>query len=337
MVSGTRCVWDTKNLSNRRIFLKPLVIATRASDLALWQAYHIKSRIESAFPEIAVELNKITSKGDKILDKPLALIGGKGHFTKELEEEMLAGNADIAVHSLKDVPTYIPEGLELCAITTRQDQSDVLLSHRYQSLEALPQGAVVGTTSLRRRMQLLEKRPDLVVKELRGNVNTRLRKLKEGAYDAIILAYIGLFRLDLLKEIPFVQRLDFLIPPMGQAALGIEIVSNNTSVRKIAMSLNDEQSFLCSILERDFVEKIGAGCSAPVAVNATIEGGVVSIQAMLGYPDGTQILRHRLSTDFSGCERLGEALAEEMIAQGALDILAKAEAIAFKDEMPERL
>jgi hydroxymethylbilane synthase len=174
-------------LMNTRETVEKLIIATRASDLALWQAYHVKERIETSFPEITVELNKITSKGDKILDKPLALIGGKGHFTKELEDEMLEGNADLAVHSLKDVPTYIPEGLELCAITTRQDQSDVLLSHTYKSLDELPQGAVVGTTSLRRRMQLLERRPDLKVKELRGNVNTRLRKLKEGQYDAIIM------------------------------------------------------------------------------------------------------------------------------------------------------
>ena len=181
---------------------------------------------------------------------------------------MLAGNADIAVHSLKDVPTYIPDGLELVAVTQRQDQSDVFLSHNFATLDDLPQGAVVGTTSLRRRMQLIQKRPDLKVKDLRGNVNTRLRKLSEGQYDAIILAYIGLYRLDLLKDIPFVEKLDFFIPPMGQAALGIEIVSSNDRVREIAMTLNDENSFICTKLERDFVSAIGAGCSAPVAVGS---------------------------------------------------------------------
>ena len=314
-----------------------LIIATRASQLALWQAYHIKGRIEERFPEVEVELNEITSKGDKILDKPLALVGGKGHFTKELEDEMLAGNAHLAVHSLKDVPTYIPEGLELCAITQRQDQSDVFLSHTFESLEKLPQGAVVGTTSLRRRMQLLQKRPDLKVKDLRGNVNTRLRKLKEGQYDAIILAYIGLHRLDLLKDIPYVEKLDFMIPPMGQAALGIEIVSADEKVREIAMSLNDEKSFLCTKLERDFISKIGAGCSAPVAVNATIDGEDITIKAMLGYPDGTNILEASLSTQINACEHLGEALAQAMINDGAMEILSKAEDIAFKDEMPERL
>jgi hydroxymethylbilane synthase len=317
--------------------VEKLIIATRASDLALWQAYHVKERIETSFPDISVELNKITSKGDKILDKPLALIGGKGHFTKELEDEMLEGNADLAVHSLKDVPTYIPEGLELCAITTRQDQSDVLLSHTYKSLDELPEGAVVGTTSLRRRMQLLEKRPDLKVKELRGNVNTRLRKLKEGQYDAIILAYIGLHRLDLLKDIPFVEKLDFFIPPMGQAALGIEIVSANEKVREVAMTLNDENSFICTKLERDFISKIGAGCSAPVAVNAVINGENITLKAMLGYPDGTHIMHEEITSKISACDRLGEDLAQKMIDEGALEILEKAETIAFKDEMPERL
>jgi hydroxymethylbilane synthase len=317
--------------------VEKLIIATRASDLALWQAYHVKEKIEASFPEVKVELNEITSKGDKILDKPLALIGGKGHFTKELEDEMLEGNAHLAVHSLKDVPTYMPEGLELCAISERQDQSDVLLSHTYKNLDDLPHGATVGTTSLRRRMQLLEKRPDLKVKELRGNVNTRLRKLKEGQYDAIILAYIGLHRLDLLKDIPFVEKLDFFIPPMGQAALGIEIISANEEVREIAMTLNDENTFICSKLERDFVSKIGAGCSAPVAVNAAIRDDEVTLKAMLGYPDGTNILHKSVTAKLNACETLGEQLAESMISEGALEILSKAEEIAFKDEMPERL
>ena len=314
-----------------------LIIATRASQLALWQAYHIKERIETSFPDVKVELNEITSKGDKILDRPLALVGGKGHFTKELEDEMLAGNAHLAVHSLKDVPTFIPEGLELAAITERQDQSDVFLSHQYENLEALPEGAVVGTTSLRRRMQLLQQRPDLQVKDLRGNVNTRLRKLAEGQYDAIILAFIGLHRLDLLKDIPHVEKLNFMIPPMGQAALGIEIVSSDKRVREIALSLNDEKSFLCTKLERDFIAKIGAGCSAPVAVNATIEGEDITIKAMLGYPDGTNILEASLSTQVECCEHLGEALAKAMIDDGAMEILSKAEEIAFKDERPQRL
>ncbi len=313
-----------------------ITIATRASALALWQAEHIKSLIESRF-DVEVTLDKITSNGDKILDKPLALIGGKGHFTKELEDAMLEGKAHLAVHSLKDVPTYIPQGLSLAAITKREDQSDAFLSHKYESIEALPKGAVVGTTSLRRRMQLLSKRADIKVKELRGNVNTRLRKLEEGEYDAIILAYIGLARLDLLKHIPFVQKLDFMIPPMGQAALGIEIVEGNALVQEIAQSLNDEPSYLCSKLERDFVATIEAGCSAPVAVNANIKGDSVVIEAMIGFPDGTHIIHKTKEAKLQECDTLGIELAQEMIDEGALELLKKAEALAYKDEMPQRL
>jgi hydroxymethylbilane synthase len=316
-----------------------LVIATRVSDLALWQAYHVKERIEKSFPDIEVELNKIVSNGDKVLDKPLALIGGKGHFTKELEDEMLAGNAHLAVHSLKDVPTYIPDGLELTAVTARQDQSDVFLSHKYSSLDELPEGAVVGTTSLRRRMQLLRKRPDLKVKDLRGNVNTRLRKLAEGQYDAIILAFIGLHRLDLLKDIPYTQKLslDMMIPPMGQAALGIEIVQGNEKVRQIAESLKDEDTFICTQIERDFISKIGAGCSAPVACNAVKEDDEIIFRVMLGFPDGSNVLEEKIVSKVSDSQNIGTELAQKMIDNGALELLKKAESVAFKEEMPQRL
>ena len=319
--------------------MEKIVIATRASDLALWQAYHVKKRLEDAFEGIEVELNEITSNGDKILDKPLALIGGKGHFTKELEDEMLAGNANIAVHSLKDVPTFMPEGLELVSITKRADQSDLFLSHTYKSLEDLPQGAVVGTTSLRRRMQLLRQRPDLKVKDLRGNVNTRLRKLKEKQYDAIILAYIGLHRLDLIKDVPYTQKLPLktMIPPMGQASLGIQIVSSNDFARKVCAVLNDEETFLCTAIERDFISKIEAGCSAPVACNATIKDNIVTLVSMIGYPDGTNIIQKSLSKSINDCKTLGNELANSMIENGILDILSKAETIAFKDTRPQRI
>ncbi len=316
-----------------------LTIATRVSDLALWQAYHIKDRVEAEFSDIEVVLNKIVSNGDKVLDKPLALIGGKGHFTKELEDAMLAGQADIAVHSLKDVPTYIPEGLELAAVTQRQDQSDVFLSHKYASLDELPQGAVVGTTSLRRRMQLLQKRPDLKVKDLRGNVNTRLRKLSEGQYDAIILAYIGLYRLDLLKDIPFTDKLslDMMIPPMGQAALGIEIVKGDALLQKVAAFLKDENTYIATQIERDFIAAIGAGCSAPVACNAVVSADVVTFRVMLGYPDGTHVMQEKVVVSLSDSKNIGSDLAKTMIDNGAMDLLKNAEKIAFKDEMPQRL
>ena len=316
-----------------------LTIATRVSDLALWQAYHIKDRVEAAYPEIEVVLNKIVSNGDKVLDKPLALIGGKGHFTKELEDAMLAGEADMAVHSLKDVPTYIPKGLELTAVTQRQDQSDVFLSHKYASLDELPEGAVVGTTSLRRRMQLLKQRPDLKVKDLRGNVNTRLRKLSEGQYDAIILAWIGLNRLDLLKDIPFTDKLslDMMIPPMGQAALGIEIVKKNQKLREIAIGLNDPDTFICTKIERDFIAKIGAGCSAPVACNAVRNDNDIVFRVMLGFPDGTNVMNEKVIVNVREARDLGSQLADKMIKDGAIELLQNAEKVAFKDEMPQRL
>ena len=316
---------------------KELVIATRASQLALWQAYHIKDKIESSFSDIRVKLLEITSRGDKILDKPLALVGGKGHFTKELEDEMLKGNADIAVHSLKDVPTFIPDGLELVAITKREDQSDVLLSHKYKSLNDLPEGAIIGTTSLRRRMQILSQRPDLEVRDLRGNVNTRLRKLKEGQYDAIILAYIGLARLNLLKDIPFVEKLDFMIPPMGQASLGIEIVADNSLAKEVALSLDDKETHLCTDIEREFIAEIGAGCSAPVAINARVIDNSINIRAMIGYSDGSHIMSEDIDVAISEAKGAGKKLALEMIALGAKELLKEAQERAFKDIRPDRI
>lgn len=317
--------------------MKKVVIATRQSQLALWQAYFIRDRVEELFDDVGVEINKMTSKGDQILDKPLALIGGKGHFTKELEDAMLGGQANLAVHSLKDVPTFIPKGLKLAAVTKRADQSDLFLSHKYKTFEELPKGASVGTTSLRRRMQLLAKRPDLVVKDLRGNVNTRLKKLKEGQYDAIILAFIGLERLNLIQDIPFTQKLDFMIPPMGQAALGIEILDNDPFLQKVADALNDTNTYICTKVEREFIAKIEAGCSAPVAVNAVICDGKISVKALIGLVDGSKILKESISKPLGNCDGLGIELAESMIQQGALELLKEAEESAFKEYRPERI
>ena len=317
--------------------MKKVVIATRESQLALWQAHYIQDRIKELFSDIEVVINKMTSKGDQILDKPLALIGGKGHFTKELEDAILEGRANLAVHSLKDVPTFIPKGLKLAAVTKREDQSDLFLSHKYTSFEELPKGVVVGTTSLRRRMQLLKQRPDLVVKDLRGNVNTRLKKLKEDQYDAIILAYIGLKRLDLIQDIPYTQKLEFMIPPMGQAALGIETLEDDPFLNEVAQALNDTNTFICTKVERDFISKIGAGCSAPVAVNATIKDSSVNIKALVGLVDGSKILEKELSLSMEESYILGAKLADLMIAQGALELLKEAEENTFKDERPERL
>ncbi len=312
-----------------------LIIATRASKLALWQAYYIKDLIEKNFP-IKVELKEIVSRGDKVLDRPLALIGGKGHFTKELEDYMLNGKAHMAVHSLKDVPTFIPKGLKLAAVTKREDQSDLFLSQKYRTLEDLPPGAVVGTTSLRRRMQLLLKRDDLILKDLRGNVNTRLKKLKDGEYDAIVLAYIGLKRLNLLDDIKYTQKLD-LIPPMGQASLGIEIVEGIRELEEIANFLNDKESALLTKIERDFIAKIGAGCSAPVAVNAKRIDNSIEVEALLGFSDASKVLYKKLSSSINEADSLGEKLAELMIKEGALELLREAEERAFKDFRVQRL
>ena len=316
---------------------KKVVIATRESQLALWQAYHIEAKIKELFSDVEVEINKMTSKGDVILDKPLALIGGKGHFTKELEDAMLEGRANLAVHSLKDVPTFIPDGLKLAAITKREDQSDLFLSHKFASFEDLPKGAVVGTTSLRRRMQILAKRPDLVVKDLRGNVNTRLRKLKEGQYDAIILAYIGLKRLNLLKDIPYTQKLEFMIPPMGQASLGIEIIEGDPFLEEIASALNDKDTYIATYVERDFIAKIGAGCSAPVAINAIIKDEQIEVRALIGLVDGTKMLQKTLKAPKSEYKSLGEELANSMIKEGALELLKEAQENAFKEYRPQRI
>ena len=317
--------------------MEKLIIATRGSQLALWQAEYVKAELKKHFPDMAVEFAVITATGDKILDKPLALIGGKGLFTKEIEEVMLAGKAHLAVHSLKDVPTELPEGLRLAAITKRDDIRDCFLSHRYETLDDLPEGAVVGTTSLRRQMQLKSIRPDLRIKNLRGNVNTRLRKLAEGEYDAIILAYVGLKRLGLLESVPYHTPIgdDVMIPPSGQASLGIEIV-DDPEVAKVAEVLNDPDSALAARIERDFVARLEGSCQVPIAVNAKVEGDRVLGRAMVGLPDGTEILQETLELPRDEATDLGIRMADIMIENGAKELLARAEAMAFKEERCER-
>jgi hydroxymethylbilane synthase len=310
--------------------METLIIATRGSQLAMWQAEYVKSELSKRYPQLKIVFEVVTATGDKILDKPLALIGGKGLFTKEIEEVMLAGRAHMAVHSLKDVPTELPEGLKLAAITQRDDTRDCFLSHRYESLEKLPEGAVVGTTSLRRQMQLRTMRPDLQIKNLRGNVNTRLRKLAEGEYDAIILAYVGMKRLGLLSQVPHHHPIDdtLMLPPSGQASLGIEIV-DDPEVEAIARSLNHPDSALAAQIERDFVARLEGSCQVPIAVYAKPEGDDMIIRAMVGLPDGTEVLQDSLKLAKSEAEEGGRLLADRMIAQGAKSLLSRAEAMAF--------
>ncbi len=303
----------------------------------MWQAEYVKSELQKRFPDMKIDFEVVTSTGDKILDKPLALIGGKGLFTKEIEDVMLAGRAHLAVHSLKDVPTVMPDGLKLAAITKRDDIRDCFLSHKYRNIEELPNGAVVGTTSLRRQMQLRSIRPDLKIKNLRGNVNTRLRKLAEGEYDAIILAYVGMKRLGLLESVPYHEPIDdnVMIPPSGQASLGIEIIDDE-KVAEIASVLNDEDSALAAKIERDFVAKLEGSCQVPIAVNAKVSADRVFVRAMVGLPDGTEILKEIIDAPRSEAAALGFRLADIMIEAGAKELLERAEAMAFKEERCER-
>ncbi len=312
--------------------MREIVIATRGSKLALWQSEHIKSQIENRFDDVKVKLEIFKTKGDKILDTPLALIGGKGLFTKELEDAMLRGDAHLAVHSLKDVPTELPEGLILGAVTKREDPRDALLSQEYASIEDLPPNALVGTTSLRRRMQLLHIRPDLCVKDLRGNVDTRLRKLKEGEFDAIILAAAGLKRLGLTKEVnhfvPIAE--ERMIPAMGQAALGIECVED-PEILEIVSTLNDEKSMIETSIEREFVEALEGGCQVPIGVKATVkENSDIVVRAVIGLPNGKELLKEKIIGTVENYETLGKTLAESMIEAGAKELLKRAEEMAFK-------
>ncbi len=306
-----------------------LIIATRGSKLALWQSEYIKSLLERM--GYAVELRIFKTKGDKILDTPLALIGGKGLFTKELEDAMLQGEAHLAVHSLKDVPTQLPKGLLLGAIPKREVVNDALLSQKYPSIEDLPPKAVVGTTSLRRRMQLLHIRPDLVIKDLRGNVDTRIQKLKNGEFDAIILAYAGLKRLGFLESVEYVMPIDenLMIPAMGQAALGIECVPE---VLDIVKKLEDEKSRIETTIEREFVDELQGGCQVPIGVRAQLlDNGDIVAKAVVGLPDGSELLKDKIFGSKENYQELGRALAASMIENGAKELLERAEQMAFRE------
>ncbi|HHH72850.1 MAG TPA: hydroxymethylbilane synthase [Sulfuricurvum sp.] len=312
--------------------MKKLVIATRGSKLALWQSEHIKSVLEEQNPGMEVELKIVVTSGDKILDVPLAKIGGKGLFLKEIEETMLRGEAQLAVHSLKDVPTQMPKGLMLAAITEREDARDAMLSEKYASIETLPEGAVVGTSSLRRRMQILSLRPDLTIKDLRGNVDTRIRKLKEGEYDAIILASAGINRLGLLDSVEHIYpiALKNMIPAMGQGALGIEAI-DDPEVLEIARGLEDDNTRIETTIEREFVDTLQGGCQVPIGVKATVQNsGITLTQAILGLPDGTEVLSETVELPTEEYSGLGKKMAETLIGRGARELLIRAEKIAYQ-------
>jgi len=300
---------------------KTLKIATRKSPLALWQAKHVKARLEVLHPDLTVELVKMTTKGDQILNSPLSKIGGKGLFIKELEVGMMEGVADIAVHSMKDVPYEIPPGFELGAILARENPFDAFVSNQFDSIHDLPQGAKVGTCSMRRILQLKAQRPDLEILDLRGNVNTRLQKLDDGEFDAIILACAGLIRLkfeDRIKqEIPAIDSL----PAVGQGAVGIEIRENDQEVLALISPLIDQETTYRVCAERAMNARLEGGCSVPIAGFATLEGEQINLTGLVGNVASGVILKHQVSGHVSEAKSLGVALADQLITMGAKDIL----------------
>ncbi|RUO32658.1 hydroxymethylbilane synthase [Aliidiomarina sanyensis] len=299
-----------------------LTIATRKSALALWQAEHIKARLESLHPGLSVTLLPMSTRGDVILDTPLAKIGGKGLFVKELEVAMLEGRADIAVHSMKDVPVEFPEGLELATICTREDPRDAFVSNAYKSLADMPAGSVVGTCSLRRRCQIAEQFPHLVIRDLRGNVQTRLRKLDDGEFDAIILAASGLKRLELDKRITACLPVELSLPANGQGALGIECRSDDSRVKALLKPLEDEATRVCVLAERAMNRRLQGGCQVPIGAFAELHDGKIHLRGLVGDPDGARVVRDEIDGPAANFEDLGIQLAEKLLAQGAGDILA---------------
>jgi hydroxymethylbilane synthase len=301
--------------------VKTLRIATRKSPLAMWQAEHIKARLEALHPGLIIELVTFTTKGDKILDTPLAKIGGKGLFVKELETAMLNGDADIAVHSMKDVPMEFPEGLELGVICERENPHDAFVSNHYQSIDELPQGAVVGTSSLRRQCQVQQLRPDLVIKSLRGNVQTRLGKLDAGEFDAIILAAAGLLRMEMDDRIASFIPAEQSLPAGGQGALGIEWRANDSAVHDLIKPLAHAPTAACVMAERALNKRLQGGCQVPIAAYATLEGEQLNLRGLVGSVDGKQMLTTEQNGNIADAEAMGIRAAEHLLTQGAGQIL----------------
>ena len=300
---------------------KTLKIATRKSPLALWQAEHVKARLEYHHPGLKVELVKMTTKGDQILNSPLSKIGGKGLFIKELEVGMMEGVADIAVHSMKDVPYEIPPGFELGAILKRENPFDAFVSNHYESIDDLPQGAKVGTCSMRRIVQLKALRPDLEILDLRGNVNTRLQKLDDGEYDAIILACAGLIRLKFEDRIKQQISAEQSLPAVGQGAVGIEIRENDQEILDLIAPLIDTETSYRITCERAMNARLEGGCSVPIAGYSTIEDDQITLTGLVGNVDTGVILKEQVSGSIDESEKLGIVLADKLISLGAKDIL----------------
>lgn len=302
-----------------------MTIATRGSKLALWQAEWVKTELEKIAPEVTVTLLKIKTTGDKILDVPLTQVGGKGLFVKEIEEAMLSNKADLAVHSMKDVPTDLPKGLHLSAICKREDARDAFFARdkRVRRVMDLPEGAHVGTSSLRRICQLMHKRPDLRITQLRGNVDTRLRKLAEGRFDAIILAAAGVKRLGYADRITEIISTEISLPAIGQGAIGIECRVKDTFINHLISHLNHEETAVCVRAERACLKKLEGGCQVPIAAHARLRAGKLVMTGLVGSLQGETIIRERMEGMPEDAESLGTELAERLLAQGAARILAE--------------
>jgi hydroxymethylbilane synthase len=300
---------------------KTIRIATRQSPLALWQAEHVAYRLQQAFPGLKTELVKMVTRGDKILDAPLAKVGGKGLFVKELEQGMLEGTADIAVHSMKDVPVEFPEGLHLAVILDREDPTDAFVSNNYRNLAELPANARIGTSSLRRQCQIKEKFPHADILSLRGNVNTRLAKLDAGEYDAIILASAGLKRLGMGDRITTQLSPDESLPAMGQGAIGIECRTDDADIHTYLAVLHDADTSIRVTAERAMNARLNGGCQVPIAGFAEILGNQIFMRALVGSPDGSIIYRAEATSPIDQAEQLGMRIADDLLAQGAENIL----------------
>jgi hydroxymethylbilane synthase len=313
--------------TRRTMDKRTIIIGTRGSKLALWQAEWVKSEIRRLHPGMEVTLNKIKTTGDKILDVPLAKVGGKGLFVKEIEEALLSGAADLAVHSMKDVPTDFPEGLHLPVICKREDPRDAFIARikdskfTIQNFESLPKGASVGTSSLRRSCQLLSRRPDLKIEQLRGNLDTRLRKLDEGQFTAIILAAAGVKRLGWADRITEIISPEISLPAIGQGAIGIECRSDDAFINALVAPMNHPETSICVRAERAFLKKLEGGCQVPIAAHARLVGGKLVMDGLVGSITGDRIIKSHAEGPPDDAEILGISLAEAVLSQGAKEIL----------------
>ena len=301
---------------------KKLVIASRESMLAMWQAEHIKGRLKALYPDCEVEILGMTTRGDQILDRTLSKIGGKGLFIKELEQALQDGRADLAVHSIKDVPMDLPEGFALAAIGERASPFDAFVSNQYARLEEMPAGAIVGTSSLRREAQLRAKFPHLTIKPLRGNVQTRLSKLDNGDYDAVILATAGLQRLGLDGRIREILSPADSLPAAGQGALGIEIAARRTDLADILRPLNHEETAACVTAERALARALGGSCQVPLAAYCVMEDGLLTLNGLVGHPDGSVIIEASAQAPAAYADALGRAVAKRLADDGAEELIA---------------